>query len=102
MTMTPGMPTAKRVRANRTGASIMGARMFDGGEHRWPEEAPFHTPVFVLTKEVRLPWASRSPRFSSAGIRLFDGVHRGRISVDMVEAIHSPVVVHLSYTVRRW
>ncbi len=22
----------------------------------WPEEAPFHTPVFVLTKEVRRPW----------------------------------------------
>ncbi|MDQ6720105.1 MAG: dihydrofolate reductase family protein [Candidatus Dormibacteraeota bacterium] len=41
---------------NRTGASIMGKRMFDGGEHAWPEEAPFHTPVFVLTKEVRKPW----------------------------------------------
>jgi dihydrofolate reductase len=40
----------------RTGVSIMGKRMFDGGEHRWPEEAPFHTPVFVLTKEVRAPW----------------------------------------------
>src|SRR5262249_16901803 len=34
---------------NRTGASIMGKRMFDGGEHNWPEEAPFHTPVYVLT-----------------------------------------------------
>ena len=41
---------------NRTGASIMGKRMFDGGEHAWPEEAPFHTPVFVLTKQVRAPW----------------------------------------------
>ena len=41
---------------NRTGASIMGKRMFDGGEHSWPEEAPFHTPVFVLTNEVRDPW----------------------------------------------
>src|SRR5688572_15296885 len=40
----------------RTGVSIMGKRMFDGGEHRWPEEAPFHTPVFVLTHEVRRPW----------------------------------------------
>jgi dihydrofolate reductase len=40
----------------RTGASIMGKRMFDGGEHNWPEEAPFHTPVFVLTHEVRKPW----------------------------------------------
>src|SRR4029079_9265711 len=22
----------------------------------WPEEAPFHTPVFVLTSQVREPW----------------------------------------------
>jgi len=40
----------------RTGVSIMGKRMFDGGERFWPEEAPFHTPVFVLTKQVREPW----------------------------------------------
>jgi len=41
---------------NRTGVSIMGRRMFDGGERFWPEEAPFHTPVFVLTHQVREPW----------------------------------------------
>src|SRR6266487_4087721 len=41
---------------NRTGVSIMGKRMFDGGERFWPEEAPFHTPVFVLTHQVRKPW----------------------------------------------
>ena len=40
----------------RTGVSVMGKRMFDGGERFWPEEAPFHTPVFVLTHEVRKPW----------------------------------------------
>lgn len=40
----------------RTGASIMGKRMFDGGERHWPEEAPFRTPVFVLTRQVRSPW----------------------------------------------
>jgi dihydrofolate reductase len=40
----------------RTGASILGKRMFDGGERGWPEEAPFHTPVFVLTRQVRAPW----------------------------------------------
>ena len=40
----------------RTGASIMGKRMFDGGERFWPEEAPFHTAVFVVTHEVRDPW----------------------------------------------
>ncbi len=41
---------------NRTGVSIMGKRMFDGGEQNWPEEAPFHTPVFVLTRDIRSPW----------------------------------------------
>jgi dihydrofolate reductase len=41
---------------NRTGVSIMGKRMFDGGERFWPEEAPFHTPVFVLTHQARKPW----------------------------------------------
>lgn len=40
----------------RTGATIMGKRMFDAGEHSWPEEAPFHSPVFVLTHKPRAPW----------------------------------------------
>jgi dihydrofolate reductase len=40
----------------RTGASVMGKRMFDAGEHAWPEEAPFQTPVFVVTHEKRDPW----------------------------------------------
>lgn len=40
----------------RTSVSIMGRRMFDLGERMWPEEAPFHTPVFVLTSQAREPW----------------------------------------------
>ena len=40
----------------RTGASVMGKRMFDAGERMWPENAPFHTPVFVVTHEQRDPW----------------------------------------------
>lgn len=40
----------------RTGVSIMGKRMFEAGERSWPEDAPFHTPVFVVTHEVRKPW----------------------------------------------
>lgn len=40
----------------RTGASVMGKRMFDAGEPMWPEEAPFHTPVYVVTHERREPW----------------------------------------------
>lgn len=34
---------------HRTGVSIMGERF-------WPEEAPFHTPVFVVTHEERASW----------------------------------------------
>src|SRR5687768_16814029 len=40
----------------RTGASVMGKRMFDLGEQSWPEQAPFHTPVFVLTHQKRAAW----------------------------------------------
>ena len=43
----------------RTGASVMGKRMFEAGEHAWPEDAPFHTPVFVVTHEPRDPWERR-------------------------------------------
>jgi dihydrofolate reductase len=45
-----------RFTMERSGASIMGKRMFEQGEISWPEEAPFHTPVFVLTHEKRDPW----------------------------------------------
>jgi dihydrofolate reductase len=45
-----------RATFERTGASVMGKRMFDAGEHAWPEEAPFRTPVFVVTHEKRDPW----------------------------------------------
>jgi dihydrofolate reductase len=45
-----------RSTVERTGASIMGKRMFDQGERSWPEDAPFHTPVYVLTNEKREPW----------------------------------------------
>jgi len=40
----------------RSGANIMGKRMFEQGEVSWPEEAPFRTPVYVLTHEKREPW----------------------------------------------
>jgi len=40
----------------RSGANILGKRMFEQGEISWPEEAPFHTPVFVLTHDKREPW----------------------------------------------
>lgn len=43
----------------RTGANIIGKRMFHEGEHLWPEDAPFHTPVYVLTHEQREPWTRK-------------------------------------------
>jgi dihydrofolate reductase len=138
---------------NRTGVSIMGKRMFDGGERLWPEEAPFHTPVFVLTTQVRKPWErpggttfyfvndgldsalrqaravaggrdiriaggsnvvrqylnaglvdefsiALAPVFIGEGLSLFDGVDTRRVSVDIVEAVHSPLVTHLRYAVK--
>jgi dihydrofolate reductase len=45
-----------RSTTERIGCNIMGKRMFDQGERAWPEDAPFHTPVYVLTNEKREPW----------------------------------------------
>jgi dihydrofolate reductase len=137
---------------NRTGVNIMGKRMFEGGERFWPEEAPFHTPVFVLTHQVRSPWQrpggttfhfvndgiesalrqarevaggkdiriaggahaivqylnaglvdefsiALAPVFFGEGVRLFDGIDRRKVSPEIVEAIHSPLVTHLRYAV---
>lgn len=128
--------------------------MFDGGERFWPEEAPFHTPVFVLTHTVREPWErpggttfyfvndgiesalrqareaagdrdiriaggadaiqqylnaglvdefslALAPVFFSAGRRLFEGIDRRKIAVEIVEALHSPLVTHLRYAVTK-
>lgn len=139
---------------NRTGVSIMGKRMFDGGERFWPEEAPFHTPVFVLTKQVRSPWErlggttfyfvndgiesalrqaravagerdiriagganaiiqylnaglidefdiALAPVVFGAGVRLLDGIDRSKLALEITEAVHSPLVTHLRYTVTK-
>lgn len=139
---------------DRTGATVLGKRMFDGGEHRWPEEAPFHTPVYVVTHEVREPWErpggttfyfvndgiesalklardaagdrdvrigggaetirqylnaglvddftiTLAPVFFGTGVRLFDEVDAERIALEPVRVQPSPMVTHLSYSVRR-
>jgi dihydrofolate reductase len=41
--------------STRTGVRS-GVRSWGQGEVAWPEEAPFHTPVYVLTHEKREPW----------------------------------------------
>lgn len=139
---------------NRTGVSIMGKRMFEGGEKFWPEEAPFHTPVFVLTKQVRAPWKrpggttfhfvndgiesalkqareavgkrdiriagganailqylnaglvdefdiALAPVVFGSGIRLFEGIDRRRVALELVQTFASPLVTHLRYVVRK-
>jgi len=39
----------------RTGATILGRRMFDEGEEPWGPNPPFHMPVFVLTNHAHEP-----------------------------------------------
>jgi dihydrofolate reductase len=41
---------------DRIGANIMGKSMFIEGEANWPEDSPFHCPVYVLTHEKRESW----------------------------------------------
>jgi dihydrofolate reductase len=138
----------------RTGVSIMGKRMFDGGERHWPEDAPFHTPVFVLTRQVRAPWerpggttfyfindgieaalrrarevaggrdiriaggahtiraylqaglvdefhVALAPVFLGEGTRLFDRMDDATLSLEIIRSVHSPMVTHLFYAVRK-
>lgn len=43
---------------SRTGAYIMGKRMFEEGEASWPEDL-FKTTIFVLTNEKRASWVQQ-------------------------------------------
>src|SRR3972149_6588273 len=43
---------------SRTGAYIMGKRMFEEGEANWPEDL-YKAPVYVLTHEKREPWVQK-------------------------------------------
>jgi dihydrofolate reductase len=103
---------------NRTGVTIIGKRMFDAGERSWPEEAPFHTPVFVLTKQKREPWprpggtvfhfindgiesALRQAREAAGGrdIRIGGGAHTVQqfLNAGLVDEFHlavAPVLLH--------
>lgn len=62
----------------RTGASVMGKRMFDAGEQMWPEEPPFHTPVFVVTHEERAPWVRRGTTFHFVNDGIESALDRAR------------------------
>lgn len=139
---------------NRIGANIMGMRMFEEGEANWPEEAPFGTPVFVLTHSQREPWVRKggttfyftnvpietvlekakkaagskdvrisggantieqylnaglideftihiAPLMIGNGIRLFENIKKEKVPVEIAEVIHSPIVTHVTYNVKR-
>jgi len=63
----------------RTGANVMGRRMFDEGEVGWPERAPFRVPVFVLTHHAREPWVRPGgTTFTFMGGSIEDAVQRAR------------------------
>jgi dihydrofolate reductase len=56
----------------RTGAVVMGRRMFDLGEGPWGGEPPFHVPVFVVThspRETLVKEGGTTFRFVGDGIR---------------------------------
>lgn len=89
----------------RTGASVMGKRMFDAGEHAWPQDAPFHTPVFVVTHERRDPWerpGGTTFHFVNDGIQTALDLAREAAGdrLGLVRAEPSPRATHLTYAVR--
>ncbi len=53
-------PDGKYIREtiDRTGAFIMGKRMFEEGEASWPEDL-YKADVYVLTHEQRAPWVQK-------------------------------------------
>jgi hypothetical protein len=59
--------TSEQETFERTGASVVGRRVFDAGEQGRPAEAPFHPPVFVVAHEQRDPWQRPGgPPFTSS------------------------------------
>lgn len=56
---------------SRTGAYIIGKRMFDEGEANWPEDL-YKAPVFVVTNEVREPWVQKG---TTTFYFINDGIH---------------------------
>jgi len=48
----------------RSGATVMGRRMFDHGLRPWGDEPPFHEQVFVLTHEAAEPLVKADTTFT--------------------------------------
>jgi dihydrofolate reductase len=51
---------------DRSGAYVMGRRMFDEGEVGWPDPPPFRAPVLVFTTGRAIPGCARAPRSPSS------------------------------------
>jgi len=66
-------PDGKYIRETieRTGAYIMGKRMFEEGEVSWPEDL-YKADVYVLTHEKREPWVQKG---STTFYFINDGIH---------------------------
>jgi dihydrofolate reductase len=58
----------------RTGAILMGRRMFDVGVEPWGDPPPFQMPVFVLTHEAREPLPRRG---GTTYVFVTDGIEAG-------------------------
>ena len=56
----------------RSGAIIMGRRMFDHGVEPWGPEPPFHKPVFIVTHREREPLVKGETKYTF----VTDGVER--------------------------
>jgi dihydrofolate reductase len=106
----------------RAGAYVMGRRMFDEGEVGWPEEAPFHAPVLVLTHSPRDPWprkggttfvfvadgiasALAQARAAAGGrdVRISGGAAAIRqfLEAEQQQVTSSPLAAHIRYRILR-
>src|SRR5688500_17294469 len=77
----------------RTGASVMGKRMFDAGGGATILE-------YINAGLIDECSIALSPVLFGAGIRLFEGVDAGRVALEQLGAETSPRVTHLTYAVR--
>jgi dihydrofolate reductase len=55
---------------------------------------------YLSAGHVNEIWIHLAPVLLGRGVRLFDGVDKSRFSIEIVEAIHSPLVTHVRYEVK--
>ena len=71
-----------RATTERIGANVMGKRMFDQGALSWPEEAPFHTPVFVLTHHHRPSFTLSDTTFHFIDATPHEALEQAKLAAD--------------------